>query len=368
MALLKVRARVYTSRVPESLWQSLDTLPRISEDVPPVTGELKREPEHFVVEELPAYLPTGEGEHLYVWVEKRGLNTPDAVNKLCEVLETSRENAGYAGLKDKHAVTRQWLSFHTPKTPALESLQLEGLRALEVSRHVNKLRTGHLRGNRFTIRLADVPEAHDPHIAAVLKRLEDGLPNYYGPQRFGHQGRNFHDAWRWIVEGGRAPSKPFLRKLFVSTLQSALFNAWLGERITRGTLAQALPGDVMRKEETGGVFTSSDADADQPRVTSWEISATGPMFGAKMRAAEADALAAETALLERFGVTHEHLARVSKFGEGTRRAARVRVSDVAHQREAADVVLSFTLPKGSYATVLIDELTKARGLTLGDDP
>jgi tRNA pseudouridine13 synthase len=364
-----VRARVYTSRVSESLWQSLGALPRLSEDVPPISGELKREPEHFVVEELPAYLPTGEGEHLYLWVEKRGLNTPDAVLRLCEALGASRDGAGYAGMKDKHAVTRQWLSFHTPATPELDTLQLDGVRALSISRHVNKLRTGHLRGNRFTIRLADVPAEHDAQLAAVLARIgEEGLPNYYGPQRFGHQGRNFHDAWRWIVEGGRAPGKPFLRKLFVSTLQSALFNAWLGARIASGTLARALAGDVMRKEETGGMFVSNDPAADGPRVASWEISATGPMFGAKMRPAEADALATEQALLERFGVTAEHLARVSKFGEGTRRPARARVSEIAHHREGTDVVLAFTLPKGSYATVLIAELTKARELTLGDDP
>ncbi|HEX5660012.1 MAG TPA: tRNA pseudouridine(13) synthase TruD [Polyangiales bacterium] len=353
----------------ESLWQSLGALPRLTDDVPPISGVLKRELEDFMVEEQPAYLPTGEGEHLYLWVEKRGLNTPDAVNRLCEALGAPRDGSGYAGLKDKHAVTRQWLSFHTTKTPAPEELQLDGVRVLEVSRHVNKLRTGHLRGNRFTIRLADVPAEQDEAIARVLARLgELGLPNYYGPQRFGHEGRNFHDAWRWIVEGGRSPAKPFLRKLFVSTLQSGLFNAWLGDRVTRGALSLGIPGDVMRKEETGGIFVSSDAAADAPRVASWEISATGPMFGAKMRPAEAEALELETALLERFGVTAEHLARVSKFGEGTRRPARVRVSDVAHQRDGADTVLSFTLPKGSYATVLIAELTKARGLTLGDDP
>jgi tRNA pseudouridine13 synthase len=364
-----VRARVYTSRVSEPLWQQLGALPRLSDDVPAVSGELKREPEHFVVEEQPAYAPSGEGEHLYLWVEKRGLNTPDAVHRLCDALGISRDGAGYAGLKDKHAVTRQWLSFHTPVTPSLDALQLEGVRALEVSRHVNKLRTGHLRGNRFTVRLANVPREHDPHVASVLERLAvHGLPNYYGAQRFGHQGRNFHDAWRWIVEGGRAPSKPFLRKLFVSTFQSALFNAWLGERVTSGTLDRAIAGDVMRKEETGGIFVSSDPAADQPRVTQWEISATGPMFGAKMRPAEADALATELALLARFGVTAEQLARVSKFGEGTRRPARVRVGDVAHHRDGDDLVLVFALPKGSYATVLIDELTKARALTLGDDP
>jgi tRNA pseudouridine13 synthase len=351
------------------LWQTQASLPRLSEDVPPIAGVLKREPEDFVVEEQPAYLPTGEGEHLYLWVEKRGLNTQDAVTRLCEALGANREGAGYAGLKDKHAVTRQWLSFHTPHTPELSSFNLEGVRVLELSRHVNKLRTGHLRGNKFTLKLADVPAEQDAQVAAVLARLsEHGLPNYYGPQRFGREGRNLHDAVRWIVEGGRAPAKPFLRKLFVSTLQSALFNAWLGDRIASGSFTSALAGDVMRKEETGGLFTSADPAVDGPRIASWEISATGPMFGAKMRSAEADALAAEVALMQRFGVTSEHLSRVAKFGEGTRRPSRARVTDLAWRREGSDLVLSFMLPKGSYATVLIGELTKARELTLGDDP
>jgi tRNA pseudouridine13 synthase len=351
------------------LWQTLASVPHLSEDVPPVAGELKREPEDFVVEELPAYLPSGQGEHLYVWVEKRGLNTHDAVTRLCERLGASREGAGYAGLKDKYAVTRQWLSFHTTATPSLEELSSEGVRALEVGRHGNKLRTGHLRGNRFTIRLRDVPSEQDDRVETVLARLAaQGLPNYYGPQRFGIEGRNLHGAWSWIVAGGRAPGKPFLRKLFVSTLQSALFNAWLAERITAGTFASVLAGDVLRKEDSGGVFTSADATLDQPRVDSWEISATGPMFGAKMRSAESDALAIEAALLARFGVTQEQLARVSRAGEGTRRPLRARVSEIAQRREGADLVLSFTLPKGSYATVLIGELTKTRELTLGDDP
>jgi tRNA pseudouridine13 synthase len=159
-----------------------------------------------------------------------------------------------------------------------------------------------------------------------------------------------------------------LRKLFVSTLQSALFNAWLGDRIEAGELLSALEGDILRKEDSGGLFTCTDAALDSERVRSWEISATGPMFGARMRSPEATALARELALLERFGVRAEHFVRVERSGEGTRRPARVRVSDVEQQRDGEDLVLSFTLPKGSYATVLLAELTKTDTLTLGDDP
>ncbi|MDB4972651.1 MAG: tRNA pseudouridine 13 synthase [Myxococcaceae bacterium] len=351
------------------LYARLARLPKLSGDIPPIEGTLKGAPEDFVVEELPAYPPSGTGEHLYLWIEKRELNTQDAVARLAQALGARQDGAGYAGLKDKRAVTRQWLSFHHVGTPRAEDLTVDGVRVLEVSRHVNKLRTGHLRGNRFTIRLGAVPPAHDVHAAATLARLvDDGLPNYYGSQRFGIEGRNLAGAWSWIVEQGRPPNKPFLRKLFVSTLQSALFNAWLAARIERGEYLTALPGDILRKEESGGLFDCTDAELDGARLRSWEISATGPMFGARMRATSAEAHDREIALLAEYGLTDAHFARVERAGEGTRRPARVRVSEVAQRREGDDLVLSFTLPRGSYATVLLSELTKSDALALGDDP
>ena len=347
----------------------LSHLPSLSHDIAGIEGTLKGTPEDFLVEELPAYTPSGAGEHLYLWIEKRELNTQDAVARLAHALGARPDGAGYAGLKDKHAVTRQWVSFHHVATPRAEELTLDGVRVLEVSRHVNKLRTGHLRGNRFTVRLAGVPPAHDGRAEAALARLvADGLPNYYGSQRFGIEGRNLSAAWAWIVDGGRPPNKPFLRKLFVSTLQSALFNVWLAERLEAGAYLAALAGDIMRKEESGGLFACSEPEIDTARVRAWEISATGPMFGARMRSAEAEGQQREIALLSQFGLTLEHFSRVERFGEGTRRPARVRVTEVVQRREEQDLVLSFTLPKGSYATVLLGELTKSHALTLGDDP
>ena len=351
----------------EALRERLARLPQLTHDVPAIAGQLKQTPEHFEVEELPAYTPSGEGEHLYLWIEKRGLNTQDAANRLAKLLGTRPADAGYAGLKDRHAVTRQWLSFQHAGTPDAAALQSEGLRVLEVARHGNKLRTGHLRGNRFTLRLVDVPSEHDVHARAALARLAAcGLPNYFGAQRFGRGGQNLVAAYAWIVQGGRPPGPPFLRKLYVSTLQSALFNAWLAERIERGQYDAAVRGDIMRKEDSGGLFVCEDPGVDGERLAAWEISATGPMFGARMRAPEADENALELTLLAQYGVTSEQLERVKRAGEGTRRAARVAVQHTAVQRDGDDLVLSFALPKGSYATVLISELTKTHDLTLGD--
>jgi tRNA pseudouridine13 synthase len=302
---------------------------------------------------------------LYLWIEKRGLTTPQAVERLATSLGARAEAAGWAGLKDKHAVTRQWVSLHHPATPSATELESEGLRVLEVARHGNKLRTGHLRGNRFSLRLADVPPEHDARAQEALAELSrHGLPNYYGAQRFGQAGRNLHDAYAWLVEGGRAPGKPFLRKLLVSALQSALFNASLGARLERGALATALEGDVLRKEDTGGLFVSDDLQADAERVARWEISPTGPMFGARMKCPRGAALALESEVLTRWGVDADCWARAGKFGEGTRRAVRVRAERMQCTRRAADLVLEFDLPRGSYATVLVEELTKTRGLSL----
>lgn len=349
----------------EALLQHLTSAPFLSRDVPAVVGQLKQTPEDFVVEEIPAYVPSGEGEHLYLWIEKRGLNTVDAARSLASVLDTPFAEAGWAGLKDRQAVTRQWLSFHCTRTPRPDELNVEGVRVLESTRHLNKLRTGHLRGNRFRLRLANVPDGHEAHAQACLALLhEQGLPNYYGAQRFGHGGRNLHSAYRMVVQGERPPAKPFLRKLFVSALQSALFNAWLAQRLERGLFGQVLSGDVLRKEDTGGLFVCSDPQADGERSQRWEISITGPMFGSRMKSPEADALTLEAEVLDRWGIDAACLKRAEKYGEGTRRPARVRPEGVHCERIGGDLSLAFDLPKGSYATVLVEELTKTRGLQL----
>jgi tRNA pseudouridine13 synthase len=354
--------------VAEAMLKELDALPFVTAQIPAITGKLRTTPEDFEVEEVPAYLPSGSGEHLYVWIEKRGVNTPEAAKSLARAISANPDSAGWAGLKDRHAITRQWLSFHHAQTPKPEDIAVEGVRVLAISRHENKLRTGHLHGNRFVLRLRDVPAEHDAQARAAIAELERvGMPSYFGAQRFGHDGNNLRHAFRWIVDAGRAPPTPFLRKLNVSVLQSALFNLWLGKRVHEHTLAAAVAGDVMRKEETGGMFVSESVEADGPRVTNWEISPTGPMFGASMREAADDERAFESSLMERWGVTEAHFARVKKYGEGTRRVARVRPTNVSCERDGDDLRLGFNLPKGAYATVLVGELMKRHASEISDN-
>jgi tRNA pseudouridine13 synthase len=335
-------------------------LPYATSHIAPISAEIRRVPEDFCVDEIPAYAPSGAGPHLYVRFEKRGLTTPEAIGRLARALGADPRTAGVAGLKDRHAVTSQWASFETPATPAPESIVAEGVRVLEVSRHAHKLRTGHLRGNRFSLRLRAVPPGRVDDVRRVVEALaRDGIPNYYGEQRFGIANRNVDLARAWIVGGGRPPRDPFRRKLLVSALQAELFNTVLAERLANGLLATAIDGDLLRKEDTGGLYLESDLDVARARVEAWESSPTGPMFGARMRAPKGHAWERERRVLAAAGLDETHLERFARDGRGTRRVLRYRPAEVAVEVEAPDVVrLRLVLPKGAYATIVLREITK----------
>jgi tRNA pseudouridine13 synthase len=357
-------------------------LPFATGDLPGSGGTLRAAPEDFRVDEVPAYLPSGAGPHLYVRIEKRGLTTRDALRALARALGVPERDAGYAGLKDRDAVTTQWLSFPVARDPDRAALEGPGLRVLEVSRHANKLRAGHLRANRFAlaVRGGDLGRAR----AAAAALLARGLPNFFGPQRFGAQGRNA-EVGRALLLGERTPEAAraardrFLRRLSLSAYQSLLFNRWLAERMADGLFAAALRGDVMKKLDTGGLFDCADPAADGPRVERFEISPAGPMFGHRLRPAAHEALAREERILAAEGLTLAAFARGGGEAEGTRRAARLRV-EVALEPLAdgapgtappgpagAGYRAAFELPKGSYATVVMRELVKGEAeLAEGD--
>jgi tRNA pseudouridine13 synthase len=334
-------------------------LPYLTESIDPIDATFRSSPEDFEVEEVPAYLPSGSGEHVLAFVEKRGLTTPEAVRALCEQIGADPNAAGWAGLKDKHAVSRQWISFSGASPEALLRASTEGVRVLQAGLHPHRLRTGHLRANRFRIRLRGVPPARIDDLHAVLNRIEtQGLPNYYGEQRFGRDRDNARRALAWIVGNARPPRSGFQRKLEVSALQSELFNRFVAERVRGSSLGLALAGDLMKKHDTGGLFVVSDREEAQRRVDAWEISPTGPIFGAKMRWPEGEARAREQALLEQVGLSPAHLARWKRIAPGTRRFVRVPVGKIARNVGEDAVDLDFTLPAGSYATILIREIVK----------
>jgi tRNA pseudouridine13 synthase len=343
-----------------------EDLPRAVGQPPLMYATLKREASDFVVDEEPAYAPEGVGDHLYIRFEKTGLDTDEAVRRIARALGVDAREAGVAGKKDRHAVTTQWASFLRGDPDQAKVLELPQIRVLEVSRHKNKIRTGHLRGNRFALRLRDLPSDVDlPAIQSALGHLtEKGLPAYYGEQRFGID--NLARARGWLVDGGHAPRHPGERKFLVSVLQSSIFNELCAARLRMAHgLATIVHGDVAKKDDTGGLFLAEDTAEVQARALRFEVSATGPMFGASMRSAEHESKALEEEALARHGLDADKLARFSKFGEGTRRVYRFRVrgyeggeSAPEARLEDGDLILRFSLPAGAYATTLVRELVK----------
>ncbi len=339
---------------------------------------IKAEPDDFVVEEIPAYEPSGEGDHVFIRFRKRDLPTDAAARSIARALDTNPRDVGIAGNKDKRAVTTQTISVAPPRGIAASdlvdralALALPGIEVLAAKRHNHKLKTGHLRGNRFVIRVRDVPVALAPElIARVVSVEETGVPNAFGEQRFGVEKDNAKRALAILAKTEEAPRDGRLLRLLWSSLQSDVFNAVLEERVRRGTWATATAGDVMKKMDTGGLFVCTDEQQDRQRAARREVSATGPIVGPKMMRAEGDADALEIEIAKaRLGSAFD-AAFSGVLGEGTRRALRLFISDCratiekpsyntvadAPQEEVTSCVVEFMLPKGAFATTVLAHL------------
>jgi tRNA pseudouridine13 synthase len=346
----------------------LATPPLCTADLPGIGGRIKVQPEDFEVEEIPAYAPSGQGDFLYLWIEKRSLGAEFFARQVARKLELSPGEVGTAGLKDRQAVTRQMVSVPTRAEPHLARLDGEGMRLLSVSRHGNKLRPGHLRGNRFRILVRDPGPDAARDLAALVERLrQHGLPNFYGAQRFGRDGETLILGVALLTgkppgEGKKLPRNPFVRKLALSAVQSALFNDYLARRLRDGLLRRVLPGDVMSHWPQGGLFVAEDVAREQERFDARQIVSAGPIFGRKTYPARADAALREAAVLAEQGLTPASFARFGKLMQGTRRHNLGYVDDLAAAVEPEGVRLSFALPAGSYATVLLRELTRTADL------
>jgi tRNA pseudouridine13 synthase len=336
-------------------------LPMVTADLPGIGGQIRTVPEDFEVEEIPAYEPAGTGEHIYLWIEKRGLSADWLVNRLAQALGIDQRLIGMAGLKDRHAVTRQWISVPATIADRLSQVRIAGLTILRVSRHTNKLRAGHLRGNRFRIRIRQVHPEAPARLPRLLARLKQtGLPNYYGEQRFGKHGDTLRIGYD-LLQGKADPrleQRRFLRKLALSAVQSLLFNRYLAERFRRGWLHQVIPGDVLHNLQTGGIFLAEGTESEQERFVRREVVPTGPIYGRRMFAAQQQAAALETEILQQANLHRDMFCQFGKLLQGTRRDALVYVDDLEASFEGPDVVLTFSLPAGSYATVLLREIMK----------
>lgn len=331
----------------------------VTADLPGCGGRIKVEPEDFQVEELPAYEPSGAGEHLYLWVRKRDVDTPQAARAIARAVGLTTDEVSYAGLKDRRAVTWQYFSVPATAEPRLGAFADERIQILRSARHGNRLRTGHLRGNRFRIRVRE-PQSEAAAQAVVAALAERGFANFFGTQRFGRSDDNA-ELGRRLLKGERLPRRPsrFERKLYLSAFQSLLFNALLERRLREQTWRRARVGEVMKKVDSGGVFRCSDPATDQARVDAFEISPAGPIFGPKMVEAGAAPAAEEAEVLAAHGVSLEDFRRGKGETEGARRAQRLPLRELEVTREGGDLWLSFQLPRGSYATVVLAEVIKA---------
>jgi len=343
-------------------------LPLLTPDLPG-TGGSSQELEDFVVEEIPAYTPSGAGEHCMALVRKRGLTTPQAVKKICAALKISPRGAGHAGMKDRQGVTTQWLSFAGARPEDLLGLGLEDIEVLEAAQHGNKLRTGHLRGNRFTIILRDTCPGSLERAQAVLDRLVSrGMANYFGPQRFGRRGDNAQQGLA-ILRGDRPrPRDKMQHRLLISALQSELFNQTLARRLERGLLWTLLGGEVLQRAEGRATFISEDQVIDQVRLDQGEVVITGPICGPRMiRPAQGTAARTlEDEVLQANDITVADFASAGRLARGGRRPLTVPLEQASVQQEIVPeqgraLRLNFALPPGSYATVLLREITKNSG-------
>lgn len=316
-------------------------------------GVLRQSPADFRVEEVPAYPLSGEGDFVYLHVEKTGHTTAHLIRELCAQVGVRDRDVGVAGLKDRHAVTTQWLSLPGKFERHLGNFSLEGVRVLDVTRHGNKLGLGHLHGNRFVVRVRGAARqagrAND--LLAELGRL--GVPNYFGPQRFGLGGLNAEEGLR-VLRGESRLRDPRVRRFLTSSVQSAVFNQFVSLRLQRGLFDRVVPGDMAKKHATGGVFLVEDAGRESPRVQAGEISATGTLFGRKVKPLTLEAGELESEALAAFGLS----PAAFDSRKGDRRFTRIFPASASVEGHEDGFSLAFTLPKGSFATSVLREIMK----------
>ncbi|MNO96460.1 tRNA pseudouridine synthase D [compost metagenome] len=317
---------------------------------------LKAVAEDFQVDEVLDIPLEGEGEHLWLWVEKRGLNTEEAARRLARAAGVPLRMISYAGLKDRQALTRQWFSLHLPgkSDPDFSAAEDDALRILRQARHRRKLQRGAHSANGFTLRLTalqadrDALEQRLQHIAA------QGVPNYFGTQRFGHEGGNLFDA-RGFAERGSLPEQRNLRSRLLSAARSYLFNRVLAQRVAEGSWAQAQEGDLLAFTDSRSFFPATQADCGDPRLAALDLHPTGPLWGKGESPAGGVAGDIERALQAAEPELCQWLAAVDMAHE--RRILRLPIQGLAWHYPAPDILqLEFVLPAGCFATVVVREL------------
>ncbi len=335
------------------------TLPRAYSDaLGPAT--IRTVAEDFRVTEIPLVAPDGEGEHCWLYIRKRNSNTPWVASQLATFAGVSPRSVSYAGMKDRHAITEQWFSVQLPgrADPDWQAINNDDFEVLQAKRHSRKLKTGALRGNRFQLRVRGVV-ADPAQLEARLEQLKQGVPNSFGPQRFGRDGDNLVQAERLLARPKARVSRN-KRGIWLSAVRSALFNRVLAARIEAGNWNTALAGDAFQLEGKSAVFTAAQIDDDiQKRVASGDIHPTGPLCGSGDPLVSGVAAGLEQAMLEPY---RDWIDGLDAFRmKHARRALRVMPGDLIWAQQADDQwQLDFSLPAGSYATSLLYEVFEVK--------
>jgi len=338
-------------------------LPYITAKIPGIGGKIRELPEYFVVDEVLLYEPCGTGEHLFVKITKKNITTRELQESLAKLFCLKPKDIGCAGMKDKYAVTTQTFSIRLGKLtweeiPEVIRIIEERLpvKVRDAKLHRNKLRIGHLLGNKFRIVVTGIKGGALERAKKIIGVIErKGLPNFYGPQRFGIKGENIERGFE-IIKGKRKVRSKWLRRLFISSYQSYLCNLYLAERVSSGLFEKILNGDIAKKYETGGMFIVENQKEEQRRYDAGEISFTAPIYGAKMWQPMDKALELENEVLEKSEVTMEEL--VNAGARGTRRIGRIFPKNLRLHEARQGIEFSFFLPKGAFATTLLREIMK----------
>ena len=320
------------------------------------TAVLKAVAEDFQVDEVLDIPLSGQGEHLWLWVEKRDLNTEEAARRLARAAGVPARSISYAGLKDRQALTRQWFSLHLPgkADPDLSRAEDASLRVLKQVRHQRKLQRGAHSANGFTLRLTALAADHAALDARLEALKQHGVPNYFGSQRFGHGGGNVHDALDWAARKA-LPEQRNVRSRLLSAGRSYLFNQILAARVADGSWARAQVGDLLAFTDSRSFFPAGEAECSDPRLAILDLHPTGPQWG------EGDSPAAgvvhdlEQGIAAREADLRDWLINAGMSHE--RRILRLPIGGLTWHYPEPDILqLEFVLPAGCFATVLVREL------------
>ncbi len=326
--------------------------------VPQVKGRLKVHNEDFIVDEVMPIVPSGEGEHLWLKIKKDGSNTDWVAQQLAKWASVKAMHVSYAGMKDRHAVTTQWFSLHLPglADPDFSTLDSEEFQIIEASRHDRKLKRGALSGNRFTLRVTDL-QGDTTQLDSVLQGIQQqGVPNYFGEQRFGREMANLDKALK-MFNGTFRKLKKQQRGLYLSAARSWLFNQLLSQRIQQQSWLAPLSGEVYMLNNKTACFVDEDPEQNFQRMQDNEINLTGCLWGEGESMARQQVLALESSIAEEY----EDFARGLESArlKQERRSLRLIPQDMQWSIDGATLNISFTLPAGAFATMVLRECIEA---------